>query len=814
MAAEVTEDELRELKIRYNTVYGYLKLKTIRINDSPTIALSNILPNLPPGCENTPPSPGPPNTDHLRWLLHYLNNKMVVMESVSVPPAFNWEGASCSRGNALNMQLWHVYLARDGTDDQDMKDSAGYWSYWLAALEFPIKSPFHNDHQFPRLGNIKYPLWIGEHERGQYELIPKETQPGELVWNAVLFSGDDLRDNDIPGYRYRTDKSFYNVWSWPGDGNITINSLLSNQFERIRSATSRTAARTLRRLCTGHLRLHTPQRREMRLLLSKTGSWKYWATVLEEVWENLPPESVGLYAKRYKVISGYDDTCIWWQFDDESTFAWGLFRDQNRDESWHNRAEEERKIYKRNIRKARQYHQRHAPLCRSRHQFEMYLKDAEELHAPRGNEFEVKIPVGSKWLFDEVRQQVFEIVEKETQNTSTKPPARNPPSSSQLINQAFHDSGFETAFYRGFEITRTLPRTSVVEEGDLKWVFLKVLSPPPGNKVTLWGGLDHTGKIKDRLVMKQLAYSDGDHTRHPDPTQREAKKDELWYSWYLSFTVKDQRPPIIEFRGWAVRKAENLLEQRYRLFLEYAEGGDLYSFIETHARQRKHIPEGFIWKVLKNLINACLWLQKHNFVHLDITPKNILLTRNHPHGRYMKHYRPVLADFSCMIDSKTTHNLVPQNRGTPGWMSPEMIEATFGNTPQPADKIHVLSIGLVIWSLLRRNKDGLLQRLTQPRQADFLRTLPTTTIPANTPADINLVDDSEKDDSPYSQGLEDLVDRCLNYDSQQRPSLEVLQRDLETAMEEFGRMGQSFSNFQLGNQFNEQLVSKQDAAEA
>ena len=92
--------------------------------------------------ENVEPNPGSPNRDLSRWLLHYLNGKKVVMESVSVPVVGEWKGASCSKENASIMFSWAIQTVHAGTRIR-RKDPQGYWSYRIVALDFQECDTFH-----------------------------------------------------------------------------------------------------------------------------------------------------------------------------------------------------------------------------------------------------------------------------------------------------------------------------------------------------------------------------------------------------------------------------------------------------------------------------------------------------------------------------------------------------------------------------------------------------------------------------------------------------------------------------------------------
>ncbi|KAI4147965.1 MAG: hypothetical protein LQ340_005297 [Diploschistes diacapsis] len=77
----------------------------------------------------------------------------------------------------------------------------------------------------------------------------------------------------------------------------------------------------------------------------------------------------------------------------------------------------------------------------------------------------------------------------------------------------------------------------------------------------------------------------------------------------------------------------------YLLFLEYCDGGDLYSFVRQFQRRGLFFPEFFIWQVFESLLAAVAWLHKDNpdyqhdpdvasrpaLIHGDINGPNVLL---------------------------------------------------------------------------------------------------------------------------------------------------------------------------------------------
>ena len=64
------------------------------------------------------------------------------------------------------------------------------------------------------------------------------------------------------------------------------------------------------------------------------------------------------------------------------------------------------------------------------------------------------------------------------------------------------------------------------------------------------------------------------------------------------------------------------------MITEFAEGGDLSSFINSYRKRKQMIPEEEIWRLAIQMINALKTLHKKNVFHRDIKSANIFLTKN------------------------------------------------------------------------------------------------------------------------------------------------------------------------------------------
>jgi hypothetical protein len=132
--------------------------------------------------------------------------------------------------------------------------------------------------------------------------------------------------------------------------------------------------------------------------------------------------------------------------------------------------------------------------------------------------------------------------------------------------------------------------------------------------------------------------------------------------------------------------------RKYRMYLDFYEGGDLRKAMATHSANWEDgsnytgnwLPEAFVWYVMKSLATACLVLQNGTttdervegwrpITHLDIQLPNVLLDITDPvnegededeSGQATPLVVPILADFGISFYS-------PDNGGCPLSDNPE-----------------------------------------------------------------------------------------------------------------------------------------------
>ncbi|KAF2637422.1 kinase-like protein [Massarina eburnea CBS 473.64] len=288
-------------------------------------------------------------------------------------------------------------------------------------------------------------------------------------------------------------------------------------------------------------------------------------------------------------------------------------------------------------------------------------------------------------------------------------------------------------------------------------------------QVVLWGCISPQGLIVDRVISKCLPYSKS--VRDDDLVEKNiaAFKREIRRHAVLSANESD---PIVRLRGASRRggKEHRNEEDRYIAFLEYCEGGDLKNLILRYQRSIDIVPEIFLWILFRNLVAACMTVESNTrLVHTDIKAANIFLReRPSPGEPYTPYYQPVLGDFGMMYPMENVGV-----GGTPGWYTPETAQKImFPPGKMTGERLHVFSIGLNVWSMMRGKEFGLGSASAQQRFLFTKRSVSAT----------NCLPDPEETESPYSTRLETLVKDCMEYSRNYRPTLKELKEMVDSAI--------------------------------
>ena len=119
------------------------------------------------------------------------------------------------------------------------------------------------------------------------------------------------------------------------------------------------------------------------------------------------------------------------------------------------------------------------------------------------------------------------------------------------------------------------------------------------------------------------------------------------------------------------------------MVLEYAEGGDLRSKIQSRLKSKRYFKETEIWAIFIQLITGLRYLHGHNIVHRDLKTANIFLTKNN----ICK-----LGDLNVSKIAKS--GMLYTQTGTPYYASPEVWEE------KPYDiKSDIWSIGCILYEM-------------------------------------------------------------------------------------------------------------------
>lgn len=184
-----------------------------------------------------------------------------------------------------------------------------------------------------------------------------------------------------------------------------------------------------------------------------------------------------------------------------------------------------------------------------------------------------------------------------------------------------------------------------LSEQETRWQGAKFLGNGSYAAVGLWCEIDEYGNIVDRMVVKDNASATLEAWRDPKnwrdglprelaitqriEARREAEPEEFQY--------------INRFRGHRLLMSA----RRFRLYADFASGGNLFDALwPYHLRWNKvehkeslpqvHVPEAFIWYIVKALATALLLLQNGTLgndksadwkpiMHLDMQTSNVLL---------------------------------------------------------------------------------------------------------------------------------------------------------------------------------------------
>jgi serine/threonine protein kinase len=265
---------------------------------------------------------------------------------------------------------------------------------------------------------------------------------------------------------------------------------------------------------------------------------------------------------------------------------------------------------------------------------------------------------------------------------------------------------------------------------------------------------------------------------------------------------------LLRHRGYRLM----MRQRRYKLYLDFREGGDLYQGLKEHferwkkrqaagsTERLKIIPESLVWHVFSQLVDGCLVLQMGSIppstdptwqpiAHLDISLANVFLEPpvedEYPNC--------VLSDFGMAMyemqqrdpESEPADNPQEYVLGHTSFKYPpeqQIVRGTYPDLTPLNEETDIWAIGAAIWYLIANRVV-----IGPHRELHF---------PDDMPRNVNVAEeDTGRLDAlgatpfsgvefpaleKHSPELKALVARCLNWEQEHRPSLNVLRAEINT----------------------------------
>lgn len=121
------------------------------------------------------------------------------------------------------------------------------------------------------------------------------------------------------------------------------------------------------------------------------------------------------------------------------------------------------------------------------------------------------------------------------------------------------------------------------------------------------------------------------------------------------------------------------------IILEYMDASSLSNLIDLHSKDQTFIAENTVWKYFIQLIVGLRTIHRHNIIHRDIKPGNVLLTEKENNAK--------ISDFN--LSEFLEEGVVLPVVGTPSYIAPEVwkdAQYSFG--------CDIFSLGCVIYELI------------------------------------------------------------------------------------------------------------------
>ncbi|KAJ8686367.1 hypothetical protein QAD02_022161 [Eretmocerus hayati] len=131
-------------------------------------------------------------------------------------------------------------------------------------------------------------------------------------------------------------------------------------------------------------------------------------------------------------------------------------------------------------------------------------------------------------------------------------------------------------------------------------------------------------------------------------------------------------PNIPAFHGIFLKRAKPAQEEDQLWFvMELCTGGSVTDLVQGLKRRGSRLSDDQIAYILRETVEALIYLHNNHCMHRDVKGHNILLTED---------ARVKLVDFGVSSHLAATHVRRNTSVGTPYWMAPEVREYTFKMT--------------------------------------------------------------------------------------------------------------------------------------
>ena len=178
---------------------------------------------------------------------------------------------------------------------------------------------------------------------------------------------------------------------------------------------------------------------------------------------------------------------------------------------------------------------------------------------------------------------------------------------------------------------------------------------------------------KTFYVLKQIPFEIKNN--NDDKNLKEAKNEALILS-----KLKNK---------YVVKYYDNFIEDKnLNIVMEYCEGGDLETYLNSIKKQNKFLSERNIWKFFIQISLGLFYIHNKKIIHRDMKCSNIFLTKN---------LNIKIGDLGVAKILKGTlnaHTLI----GTPFYLSPEICEEKPYN-----EKSDVWALGCILYKLITFN---------------------------------------------------------------------------------------------------------------